>query len=178
MVYYRSIMHKQNTPSTGFTIVELLIVIVVIAILATISVVAYTGIQGRANNAIVEADAANVAKKMELAKVDLGRYPVQYSEFPDGLKFSRSSYDTSTSNVYYCLNRNTDQYALGLVSKGGKRYIVNSGRVSEVPSAYATAVCDAVGQTGEVQMRTESHSLAIMGPSPNGTLTGAGPFDP
>lgn len=36
------------TKSSGFTIVELLIVIVVIAILATISVVAYTGIQSRA----------------------------------------------------------------------------------------------------------------------------------
>jgi prepilin-type N-terminal cleavage/methylation domain-containing protein len=36
---------------SGFTIVELLIVIVVIAILAAISVVAYTGIQQRAGNA-------------------------------------------------------------------------------------------------------------------------------
>jgi len=36
--------------SRGFTIVELLIVIVVIAILAAISVVAYNGIQQRANN--------------------------------------------------------------------------------------------------------------------------------
>ena len=34
--------------NTGFTIVELLIVIVVIAILATVSVVAYTGIRQRA----------------------------------------------------------------------------------------------------------------------------------
>jgi hypothetical protein len=110
-------------------------------------VVAYTGIQGRTHNAIVEADAANVAKKMELAKVDLGRYPVSYTEFPDGLKLSRSAYNTSTSNVYYCLNRNTDQYAFGLISKGGKEYIVISGRVSEVPSAYATAVCETVGQT-------------------------------
>lgn len=34
--------------NTGFTIVELLIVIVVIAVLASISVVAYNGIQQRA----------------------------------------------------------------------------------------------------------------------------------
>ena len=39
--------------SSGFTIVELLIVIVVIAILATISIVAYNGIQNRAYNAKV-----------------------------------------------------------------------------------------------------------------------------
>lgn len=39
-----------NKTKSGFTIVELLIVIVVIAILATISIVAYNGIQQRANN--------------------------------------------------------------------------------------------------------------------------------
>lgn len=39
--------------TSGFTIVELLIVIVVIAILATISIVAYNGIQDRAYNAKV-----------------------------------------------------------------------------------------------------------------------------
>lgn len=41
---------------SGFTIVELLIVIVVIAILATISIVAYTGIQTRANASAVLSD--------------------------------------------------------------------------------------------------------------------------
>lgn len=39
-----------NKQQTGFTIVELLIVIVVIAILAAITIVAYNGIQQRANN--------------------------------------------------------------------------------------------------------------------------------
>lgn len=40
---------------SGFTIVELLIVVVVIAVLAAISAVAYTGIQSRANDASVKA---------------------------------------------------------------------------------------------------------------------------
>ncbi len=55
-------MYTQKKP-VGFTIVELLIVIVVIAILAAISVVAYTGIQNRANDAAVKSDLANAAKK-------------------------------------------------------------------------------------------------------------------
>ena len=45
--WYTKYMRKATS---GFTIVELLIVIVVIAILASISVVAYNGIQQRSNN--------------------------------------------------------------------------------------------------------------------------------
>ena len=44
---------KLPTRYSGFTIVELLIVIVVIAILAAISLVAYTGVQNSANDAAV-----------------------------------------------------------------------------------------------------------------------------
>lgn len=42
---------KQRSKQTGFTIVELLIVIVVIGILAAITIVVYNGIQQRASNA-------------------------------------------------------------------------------------------------------------------------------
>ena len=50
--------------TTGFTIVELLIVIVVIAILAAISMVAYTNIQGRARDSRRASDIAQIKKAL------------------------------------------------------------------------------------------------------------------
>jgi prepilin-type N-terminal cleavage/methylation domain-containing protein len=58
---------KQQRKDSGFTIVELLIVIVVIAILATISIVAYTGIQNRAKTSAGNELASQVLKKFEAA---------------------------------------------------------------------------------------------------------------
>ena len=54
---------------SGFTIVELLIVIVVIAILAAISVVAYNGIQDRARASRVNTDLENLEKTIQLARL-------------------------------------------------------------------------------------------------------------
>lgn len=62
-------------PQAGFTIVELLIVIVVIAILAAISIVAYTGIQTRANNNSTMSGVAQYAKLFQMYATDNGEYP-------------------------------------------------------------------------------------------------------
>lgn len=57
----------------GFTIVELLIVIVVIGILAAITIVAYNGIQERAESTKVTSQAEAYIKGLKLWEADLGR---------------------------------------------------------------------------------------------------------
>ncbi len=62
--------------TSGFTIVELLIVVVVIAILAAISVTAYSNIQGRARDSKRQSDIASIVKLLELYRIDNGGYPI------------------------------------------------------------------------------------------------------
>lgn len=69
-------MHKRNTTSTGFTIVELLIVVVVIAILAAISIVAYTNIQQRATNSGVKQAAAETFRLVQAYIAINDKYPI------------------------------------------------------------------------------------------------------
>jgi len=69
-------MQQINTSRRrGFTIVELLIVIVVIGILAAITIVAYNGIQARAQFATSQQELASIRKAILLFKAEKGTYP-------------------------------------------------------------------------------------------------------
>ncbi len=88
--------------TSGFTIVELLIVIVVIAILAAISIVAYTGIQERANNARVQSDLQAIDKIATVYSItNSGNYPSSGAQVQaSGIKGALSS--SVSTHALYC----------------------------------------------------------------------------
>jgi len=129
----------------GFTIVELLIVVVIIAILASVTVVAYSGISGRANDASVKSDLANIAKKLETYRVDNDKYPLATNagliSAMNGYRINTSAYTTTTTrNLTYCTSTTgTPVYAIGALSKSGKSWLISSssGSVQEYLPGYA-----------------------------------------
>jgi prepilin-type N-terminal cleavage/methylation domain-containing protein len=64
-----------NHTKSGFTIVELLIVIVVIGTLAAITIVAYNGIQTRGRDSRRSNDISQLKTAIALYKTDNGNYP-------------------------------------------------------------------------------------------------------
>lgn len=140
--YYGSTMHKRNTISAGFTIVELLIVIVVIGILAAISIVAFTGIQSRGYDSAIQSDLNNFAKKIELAAADSGLYPPGGSgsgssaAFPDFVfSPSKQAYYTGNRNLTYCSGPDSGTgeqvFQVRAKSKSGNTFSYKSGKALE-----------------------------------------------
>ena len=122
---------------TGFTIVELLIVVVVIAILAAITVVSYTGITSRANDTAVQSDLRNLGVKTEELIAKNGTVP-SFSELAvSGISLSHGSYGAhyipSTGQEYNMLRcaASSNGYMYVAASKSGKVFKYLNGTVSE-----------------------------------------------
>lgn len=85
-------MHKRvHTKQTGFTIVELLIVIVVIGILAAITIVAYNGMQDKAHLSAGRQDMATIQKALAL-------YYATYQAYPDSANCTNTPGQTNYEN--------------------------------------------------------------------------------
>ncbi len=60
---------------SGFTIIELLVVVSVIAILVGITMLAYSGVQAKSRDSRRKTDIANIIKALEVYYDDNGQYP-------------------------------------------------------------------------------------------------------
>jgi len=80
---------------SGFTIVELLIVIVVIGILAAITIVVYSGVQQRARNAQTAQAFTAWVKAMKMYKADKGQWPAYGTCLGGGYLYGPTGTDTT-----------------------------------------------------------------------------------
>jgi len=113
--------------SSGFTIIELLVVIVIIGILATISVVSFNGIQQRAAGTVLISDLKNASAQLEIAKYENNEL---YQTTMSGLTPSPGTTFEYTSNgTTYCLSAVSD--------RGG----TTAYHVSSTNLAITTNVC-------------------------------------
>ena len=142
-------MRAISRPKAGFTIVELLIVIVVIGILAAITIVAYNGIQNRANDTAVQSDLRNFHNIVAQYKAIHGTYPTTLTA-DMGIKFTRNAHgrDAQTRTARYCINSATDEYIIYAISKSGSyfKYMSNGG-LSAAANTYGYGICDQIGLT-------------------------------
>ena len=134
--------HKQMR--SGFTIVELLIVVVVIAILAAITIVSYNGITRRASEAVAQSALDSARKKIELYGIENNASGLP----PDLAAMGLSSDDTvkytySTAGNGYCVTT----VANAAVYHFGKDYTAGSQTVNS--SSAESGPCPGHGEAGE-----------------------------
>lgn len=143
--------------TTGFTIVELLIVVVVIAILASITVVAYSGVQNSAHDSAVQSDLRQLAQKVELQKSETGILPRNTAAIQAlNPRVSKNSYtDTmlvsgaTNYNLIYCspTGQETD-FTFVAQSKSGKYFksgTSGSGEMTSSGSSSSVTLCTEAG---------------------------------
>lgn len=129
--------------NTGFTIVELLIVIVVIGILAAITIVAYNGVQDRAKASAMAADFSNNNKIAKLAgATSTGTSVSTVDVLQSGSKMVASSGVYKLSS--FCAS--SQGYALAVETPtGNKYYSLNGAATVQDNTIDVTNACTSLG---------------------------------
>lgn len=125
---------------SGFTIIELLVVIVVIGILSTFVIVNYIGIAGLARKAAAESDLSNASKQIEIFKStnDNESYPQTVDcDQPDS-ETNLCLKSNDGNSFVYKPSTGSNGYSLYIVDSTGAVYRVINGSSPEFVTSHVT----------------------------------------
>jgi prepilin-type N-terminal cleavage/methylation domain-containing protein len=157
------IMQWAKQHKTGFTIVELLIVIVVIAILAAITIVAYNGIQNRAKQSSAQSLVSQAQKKvMAYAVQNADRYPATLAE---------AEVSDPNGQLEYSVNNDVTPRTYGITATNGTfSYYVSNSVTTPTAGGYPGH-----GQGGAASITNYFYNPQFSGPSAPVNQTGTTP---
>lgn len=170
---------------TGFTIVELLVVIVVIAILASITIVSYNGIVRSAAETSMKSDLRNAATTLEIDRAANGTYPPSGAAANNNKGLQNSQGNTlsyTQSDGGFCLSvtsiRTPQKLVFtndGQIQEGECPLIataVSAGSSHTCAVASGRAYCWGSGTAGQLGNGSTGSQLSPVAVSTTGALSG------
>lgn len=128
--------------NSGFTIVELLIVIVIIGILAAITIVAFNGVQERSKTSAAASDIANNVRVAKLVSASTGNTPTTLGVLQSSTKMTASQGIYKLSS--FCASGQSYALAVETVT-GNKFYSLNGAASIQDNSIDVTNACQSLG---------------------------------
>jgi len=168
MQYKNLVTHGKNKSklSSGFTIVELLVVIVVIGILAAITIVSYTGISQKATAAALKSDLKNASTQLEMDKVTNGTYPATKEAANNG-RGLQTSPGTILDYVYV---GGSDSYSLAATKSSTSYFITSTDKTPTIGSIVAAIGWEQITSGGSHTCAVTNNKIYCWGSNEYGQL--------
>ncbi|MEP7204911.1 MAG: prepilin-type N-terminal cleavage/methylation domain-containing protein [Candidatus Saccharibacteria bacterium] len=140
----------QSSRRSGFTIVEMLVVIVVIAILAAVTIVSYNGAQQKALSASLISDLSSAATKLQLYQVDNSAYPTAINSCPTPTIGNICLVASPGTSLTYTAANNTNPqtYSLTATRANGVAFVVTNSSTPKAVVAAAVPVSQSFTSSG------------------------------
>lgn len=140
---------KSQMKATGFTIVELLVVIVVIGILASITIISYSGITKKAVTSTLQSDLSNASKQLKMYQVNNGKFPtsIDAGNCPIPADALIGCLRSSSGNAFtYSAPNSTSAFIL-TAANGTTKYRINnnSAPILDIYASNASWIAGTVG---------------------------------
>jgi len=151
-------MKNKNLRRSGFTVVELLVVIIIIGILSAITLVSYSGITSRAKSQKLQSDLVNAISLINKSKDSTGKYPADKASVDASIKPSFDSgvnynYYYSSSASIFCVEATSGSVTYNAQSSNG------SVAVGKCPALPKASFVSTWGSTGDDRGMTSTQTL-------------------